>query len=207
MAGNAPEKIVYGLKNVHYAILTYGSEDSQPTYSAPKKYPGSVNLALAADGETVEFYADDMVYYSTNTNNGYTGDFESAAVPDTFKVEVLGDVIIDELQYELSDADPKHIALMAEFDTDVIAKRICLYDVLCKRPDVSSKTKEKTPAPVTSKMSITARPITINGRSIVKCSTTAATSEEKYNSFFDAVPLPAAAQTTAQTEQQAGGTV
>lgn len=185
-------KVVYGLKNVHYAIMTI-AEDGTVSYGTPVRFPGAVNLGLTASGDIVEFYADDCVYYSTNHNDGYTGDIETALVPDTFQKDVLGYVENNGMLYEVAGVDPKHIALMGEFDTDAVAKRICLLDVLCKRPDISAKTKEKTVSPQTQKMSLTARPVDIGGTSYVKYSTTPETSETVYNDFFKAVKMPTAA--------------
>ena len=192
-------KITYGLKNIHYAIME--RTDSGVTYGKPKKFPGAVNLTLTASNEAVDFYADDIIYYNTNDNSGYTGEIEAALVPDEFRKDVFGDEIIDGLQFENAATDPKHIALMAEFNTDVIAKRICLYDVLCGRPDVTSKTKEKGRTPQTQKMSLTVYPIEINDKTVVKCTTCAETPQETFATFFNAVPLPTAAEQTTQIGQ------
>lgn len=183
-------KVVYGLKNIHYAILTK-AEDGTVSYGTPKRFPGAVNLGLSADGEITEFYADDIVYDAVEQNNGYTGDFESALVPDEFLVEIFGyEKGTDGIIYEVAGVKANHIALLGEFATDAVAKRICLYDVLCGRPDISRKTKEKTSTPQTQKMSITARPIEINGKNYVKCSTTPETSADAYNNFFKSVKMP-----------------
>lgn len=183
-------KVVYGLKNVYYAILTI-AEDGSVSYSKPIKFPGQVSLGLTPDGDITEFYADDCIYYSTDNNDGYTGDIETALVPDEFLENVFGfEKDSDGYLYEVAGVDTKHIALMGEFATDAVAKRICLYDVLCRRPDISRKTREKTPTPQTQKMSLTARPIEINGKKYVKTSTTPDVSETNYNKFFDAVKLP-----------------
>lgn len=199
MSNTPAPKITYGLKNIHYAILT--RSDDRISYDTPKKFPGAVNLTLTAANEAVEFYADDILYYNTNDNSGYAGEFETALVPDDFRKNIFGDEIIDGLQYENAGPDPKHIALMAEFATDAVAKRICLFDVLCGRPDVSSKTREKKRTPQTQKMSLTVNPIEINGKIIVKCTTCADTAPEKFSAFFDAVPMPT---DTVQTAQNAG---
>ena len=182
-------KVVYGLKNIHYAVLTK-AEDGTVSYGTPKRFPGAVNLGLSADGEITEFYADDIVYYSAQ-NGGYTGDFETALVPDEFLIDVFGDEKgADGILYEVAGVETKHIALLAEFATDAVAKRICLYNVLCSRPDMSYKTKEKIKTPQTQKISITARPIEINGKHYVKYSTTPETSVDTYNNFFKSVKTP-----------------
>lgn len=183
-------KVVFGLKNVHYAILMQ-IEDGTVSYGTPKRFPGAVSLGLSADGEVVEFYADDISYYLVEENNGYTGDFESALVPDEFLVDVFGhEKGADGILYEVAGTETKHIALFGEFATDAVAKRICLYNVLCSRPDMSYKTKEKIKTPQTQKISITARPIEINGKHYVKCSTTPETSVDTYNNFFKSVKTP-----------------
>ena len=73
-------KIKFGLKNVHYAVVT--ESGGVVSYGTPKHIPGAVNLTLSAAGESVQFYADDIVYYEENTNNGYEGSLEMALIPE-----------------------------------------------------------------------------------------------------------------------------
>ena len=54
MAGNNANKVRYGLKNVHYAVLTVG-ENGTPTFSAPVPIPGAVNLSMSPEGDTTPF--------------------------------------------------------------------------------------------------------------------------------------------------------
>ena len=86
-----PNKVKYGLKNVHAAILTETVVDGVTTYSygTPKPVPGAVSISLEAQGETSPFYADDIVYFRTNANNGYSGDLEIALIPEWFRTDIL----------------------------------------------------------------------------------------------------------------------
>ena len=59
---NTKNKVKFGLKNCHYATTTI-AEDGTITYGTLKSLPGSVSLALDAEGENDPFYADDSVYY------------------------------------------------------------------------------------------------------------------------------------------------
>ena len=85
-------KVKYGLCNVHYAKITkYDTETQKYTYDTPKPLPGAVSLSLDAEGSSDPFYADNIVYFQTVTNAGYSGDFELAMIPNDFRVDILGE--------------------------------------------------------------------------------------------------------------------
>ena len=110
----AKNKVKFGLKN---GIMQFVTEtDGEITYDTPKPIR-AVNLTLDAAGESVQFYADDSVYYEENTNDGYTGSLEMALIPDEFRVDVLGDEIDSNgALIENRDNKVKKFALMFEFD-------------------------------------------------------------------------------------------
>ena len=85
-----PNKVKFGLKNVHYAPLTEAAGGD--TYDTPIPIPGAVNMSLEPVGEDSEFVADDIEYYTSSGNNGYDGDLEIALVPESFEEDVLGEV-------------------------------------------------------------------------------------------------------------------
>ena len=86
MPGTA-DKVKFGVKNVHYALLT---DEGTPTYGTPVAIPGAVSLSLEASGESTPFYADNMQYYVTVSNSGYETELEVAIFPDSFLKDVLG---------------------------------------------------------------------------------------------------------------------
>lgn len=192
MADVTPKKVkvVFGLRNVHYAVMSKDAEGIV-TYTKPERLPGAVNLGLTQNGEIIEFYGDDIVYYGTSVNNGYDGTFEAADIPYEFKRDVLKEIEDkDNVQFEDAGAKPEHFALLAEFDTDQIAKRICMYDCICDRPGVSGATKTGSgTTPQTATLNIKSRPVEIAGKKIVKSATTPATSTEAYSSWFTAVHM------------------
>ena len=82
-------KVKFGLKNCHYAKATLDPDTNAVTFGTPVAIPGAVNLSLDPEGDTEPFYADDMVYYTTVANNGYSGDLEIALIPESFRKDIL----------------------------------------------------------------------------------------------------------------------
>lgn len=182
-------KIKYGLSNVYYSIITYGENDAI-TYGAPVRIPGGVNLSLSAEGDTNTFYADDVAYFTSATNNGYSGDLEVALIPDSFKTDVLGETLEQSsgVYYEYSNATQKEFALLFEFQGDESATRHCMYRCTASRPDVASATKAESIEPQTETLSITAMPRIADKLTKAKCPAGASA----YNNWFTAVTEPTA---------------
>lgn len=184
-------KIKYGLKNVHYSVVTENND--VVSYATPVRIPGAVNLSLKPAGDKVEFYADDAPYFVSNTNNGYEGTLEIALVPDSFAVDVMGETIdANGAQIENSEAIPKNFALMFEFSGDANATRHVLYNVNAARPNVEGSTKNKTLEPKTESLEITAMPAkdTYDVKAKLKPTDTG------YSTFYTAVYLKNAVNNT-----------
>ena len=151
-------KIKYGLKNVHYAVITESS--GEVSYGTPVHIPGAVNLTLSPAGEKVRFAADDREdYFAENINNGYDGNLEMALIPDEFRRDVLGDTIDSNgALVENANATVKKFALMFEFDGDAKKTRHVLYNVLAARPGIEGTTRSNTKEPKTDSLEIEVRP-------------------------------------------------
>lgn len=181
----AKNKIKYGLKNVYYSVITL--TNNVPSYGTPVAIPGAVNLSLPPAGEKVEFYADDLLYFNTNTNQGYEGDLEIALIPDSFRTDVMGETVdANGALIENASVTPKNFALMFEFSGDVNANRHVLYNVNAARPEVKGTTKTKNIDPQTEALKITASPAVDTYD--VKASLPYSTSDA-YTNFFTAVYL------------------
>ena len=181
-------KIRYGIKNCYYAVATI-STTGTATYSTPVALAGAVSLSLSAQGDTTKFFADNIVYWTGVSNQGYEGDLELAKIPDSFYTDCLG-YIADANGVLLEDANaaPVHFALMFQFEGDAHAKRVVMYNCVASRPNVEGNTKEESIEPKTETIPITATTIynSVLDKDIVKASATPAQTSQ-YNSWLTAV--------------------
>ena len=184
-------KIKYGIKGCYYAVATIAA-DGTATYTTPVALPGAVSLSLSAEGDTSPFYADNIVYYTSVANNGYSGDLELAKVPDSFLTDCLGYVTdTNNVLVEDAGASPAHFALIFQFEGDAHAKRSVLYNCVATRPSVEGNTKTESIEPQTETISITATTVynSTLDKDIVKASVTPNESTQ-YNAWNTNVYIP-----------------
>jgi len=182
-----PNKIKYGLKNVHAAIQT--ETDGVYTYATPTAIPGAVSLSLEAQGEATPFYADDCEYYVSAGNNGYSGDLEIALIPEWFRTDILQETKDSNgVLVETSDGkEAVKFALLFEFAGDVKAVRHVMYNCTVARPAVGSQTKEENVEPQTESLTITSKPRTDG---LVKSKTGDTTATATYEGWYTDVYVP-----------------
>lgn len=182
-------KVKFGLSNVHVAKMIKG-EDGAITYDTPFKIPGAVNLSLDAEGDNEPFYADNIKFFESFANNGYSGELEIAKIPDEFLKEILGQKI-DSIGGVLENINDKitPFAFMYQIEGDVTGTRFCYYNSTVSRPSTEAGTTEGTKTPNTDTLSITtsAREDTGDVRYKLALSDT---NKTEYDKFFDTVPEP-----------------
>ena len=190
-------KIKYGLKNVYFALATIAS-DGTATYTTPVAFPGAVSLSLEPQGENTPFYADNIVYWVGNGNNGYQGDLEVALVPDAFKKTILGEIQdAKAVLVEDMNAPINHFALLFQFEGDSKATKHVFYNCTASRPAAAGSTKGESIEPATETITITATSIhnaSLN-KDIVKASASESSDSTTYTGWTSAVYLPTAAST------------
>ena len=187
-------KVVYGLKNVHYSKMTI-DQTGKVVYAKPTAIKGAVEISLESKAELVSFEADNEVYYSAPGTSSYEGTLTLAKVPDLFLVDILGEVLdaTDGVQTEIDGAKTANFALMFQFEGDNSDVRHLLYNCSASRPSVASKTGKEIG---TTELAFTAsaKPSeSANDKAIVKAKTTGSTTTAVYNAWFDAVYVKAPA--------------
>lgn len=191
-------KIKYGLKDVYYAIMTPATNGSG-TWGTPVALPGAVNLTLDADGDLTPFYADNIEYWVSNGNNGYSGSLEIARVPDSFKKDILGYVQDGHgALVENFNAAATHFALLFQFEGDEKATRHVMYNCTASRPGSSGKTKGETTEPQTETINLSAKSIydAALDLDIVKAELTKGVYDTGYNAWNTTVYTPTAPSTS-----------
>lgn len=185
-------KVHFGLKNVHYALITYTA--GVPSWGTPKAIKGAVNLNLAKEGSDTDFYADDVKYFHIAGNNGYTGTLEMADFPADMRKDLWNQTITStgKMLVEDVNAQPAEFALMFETDGDISPDRFCFYRCVASRPDVTGATKAESTEVQTQSCDITVMPVIdptasspINGK--VYYRTTADTPTATFTAFYSAV--------------------
>jgi phi13 family phage major tail protein len=178
--------VTFGIKNTHYSKITI-NPDGSISYGTPVAMPGATEISLDAKGDMTEFYADDMLYYRADNNQGYDGKLTVANIPESFNTDILGEEkdTDDAVITEKSDAKTSYFALMFEFDGDVKAVRHVMYYCSASRPSIGSSTKSDKSDPNTSELdfSATARPTDY----AVKTKTTTTTPDTIYNNWYSSV--------------------
>ena len=176
-------KITFGLENVHWSKVT-----TQPTgeiqYSKPEKLAGAVDLELNPISTDLKLKADNIYYYVSESNDGYTGKMTFYNTTEAFDEYVNGLEKKGELTVEKSTAQSNPIALLFQMEGDKHATRFCLPQVSVKRPKFGTKTKDGANVN-TVELEFTASPRPTD--KVVRYKTNVTTSDEVYNKFFDEI--------------------
>lgn len=192
-------KVKYGLKNVHYALVTEtvatdGTGAITSSYGTLKALAGAVSLSLSSSASKSVFRADDEDYFVSYGEGGYEGDLEVARVNEDFLKDVLGLVEDnDKILVEASSAfkQTKYFALVFEFDGDQHATKHCLYKCSASRPNIASQTTGEGGQidPQTESMTITAVP-RADADKYIHLQTQESTSTAVITAWYTAVPVP-----------------
>ncbi|HZH62391.1 MAG TPA: major tail protein [Metabacillus sp.] len=178
-------KVNFGLQDVHYA--TYTVLNGVITYDTPVRIPGAVEISLEPRGDMVEFYADNMLYYSAQNNQGYDGTLSIATIPEQFAIDALGEEKdeTDMVLTEKTTGRQKPFALLFQFQGDVMNTRHVLYNCTANRPTVSGSTKTDSVEPTPNELTFVSSPRETDYA--VKTKTTENTPAAVYDAWYTSV--------------------
>ena len=192
-------KVKYGLKNVHYALVTEtvatdGSGAITSSYGSLKALAGAVSLSMSSSASKSVFRADNEDYYVSYGQGGYEGTLEVARVNEDFLKDVLS-LKQDDDKILVEDTDAfktvNYFALVFEFDGDQRETKYCLYKCSASRPDIASQTTGEggSTDPQTESLTLTAVPRADNDH-YIRLQTQESTSTAVLAAWYTAVPTP-----------------
>lgn len=189
----AENKVVFGIRNVHFGTYTVGTTGTA-TLGSPFALPGTVNMTLEPDSEESVFWADDTKYYTSYSDNGFTGELENAYFPDAFKTQFMNYITLSDGGIaQIKGQKNKTVYMMFESEGDAEKRRGIIYNVELGQINREYSTTEDTQEPQTATLSFT-----VNGDNktgITKVSY--GESASGYSTLFTNPPAPALpAQTT-----------
>ena len=179
-------KVVFGVSNLHvgeYNVSTAGTV----TLGTPYAVPGTVKISIEPNSEETKFYADNIVYWSSYSDSGMTGEIENAFFPDDFKTRFMNYQALSNggiAQIKGKKNKPVYIAFQAEGDAE--ARRGIFYNVALGQITREYSTTEDTTEPATATL-----PFTVNGDNktgVVRAAYTEGASA--YTTMFTSPPVP-----------------
>lgn len=189
-------KVKYGLKNCHYALVTETESEGVVTssYGTVKAWPGAVSLSMDSTAEKSVFRADDSDYFVNYGEGGYEGDLECALIPEEVRTAVLGYKTDDDgilVEDSAAFQNVTYIAFMFEFNGDVRATKHCFYKVSLSRPSVGSQTTGENGSiePQTETVTLTAVP-RADADKLIHAQTGSTTDADVVAAWYSAVPVP-----------------
>lgn len=183
----AENKVNFGFAKAHYAPFEIVA--GKPVFETPIPIPGGVEISQEPRGELTEFYADNVLYYTASTNQGYDVTVSFASIPESFGVDCLGEELdeTDGVVHEIADKKGKPFAFLFEFDGDIKSTRHILYNCNASRPSQSGSTKTNTAEPKPNELKFVASPIEMNGKLMVKTKTRPTTTAAIYDAWYTEV--------------------
>ena len=179
-------KVKFGLSNCYMAPFTIG-QDGTYTYDTPIAVPGAVNLSLSPAGDTNDFYADNVIYFSSTANQGYEGDLEIALIPDAIRTALLGETVDTNGAY-VENAEDKFagFAFGFQINGDQTNRKYWYYNCSLTRPTTESATTESTITPNTDTLTIKAMP-RLSDKAVRVFLEPTDENTAAYNAFFSSV--------------------
>ncbi|MFD3056616.1 major tail protein, partial [Streptococcus agalactiae] len=77
-------KVTFGLQDVHWAEVTNEGADGALTYGKVERLRGAAELTLEPTGDKGSYKADNINFYTTESNDGYEGTLKVALLYQEF---------------------------------------------------------------------------------------------------------------------------
>lgn len=148
-------KVLFGFSDLY--VGTYTVNNGTVTLGSPYHQAGAVGFSPSESTDRSDFYADNIAYYTTFTNDGQIeGDLTVAMFDDTFKTQFLGYVqLADGGLAKVKGATIPNVYLMFEVQGDYEARRVIIYNGVFGPINREYATIEETKTPQTESVPTT----------------------------------------------------
>lgn len=183
-------KVQYGLSSLYIAKRT--ESGGVISYGTPVAIPGAVSLTLEATVSEADFYADNVKYFHINSLVSKEGELEIALIPEAVKKDYLGYVQDDNGNLVETNKVGASFALLAQFEQDDHAGKICFLNGTFGRASEEHKTIEDSidVQTFTLPITFTGEEITVGGDKVQAYSYYAEYGDTNYSTFTSAVSIP-----------------
>lgn len=180
-------KVLFGVSNLHFGEYNV-TTDGTVTLGTPYALPGTVTISMDAETEENKFYADNTVYWSGYSDNGYSGEITNALFPDDFKTRFMNyQAVPDGGIAQIKGEHNKIVYFMFQTEGDDKARRGIFYNVSLGQITREYSTTEDSIEPATATLAFT-----VNGDNktgIVRAAYTDGAAA--YSTMFTTPPVPA----------------
>lgn len=145
-------RVLFGFSNLYVGTYTTAS-DGTVTLGTPRHQEGAVGFSPEADGEDVDFYADNYDYFSDTTVGARAGDLVVAKFDRTFKTQFLGyrETADGGLAEVLNPVKPR-VYMAFQVEGDAHGMRVIMYNGTFGNVNREYNTMEGSREPVTESL-------------------------------------------------------
>lgn len=146
-------KVRFGLSNVHFA-KRHEDEENGVYYDTPEAYKGAVKLSLSRSTDKNDFFADNIVYYTSFNKSEREGELEMALITDFIKENYLG--YMKDVNGHLVETNQQgdSFALLFQVETDETNKKYCVFNCVATENDSEFETIEGASEPQTQTLNL-----------------------------------------------------
>ena len=128
-------KVTFGLQDVHWAEVTKEAEDGALTYGNVERLRGAAELTLEPQGDSGSYKADNINFYTSESNDGYEGTLKLALLTQGFLTRVLGETLMPKVKSFQKSLAARRKTLPSCFALRGIRKRRYMFSIIVMRAD------------------------------------------------------------------------
>lgn len=179
-------KVEFGISNLYVGTYTVGTTGSV-TMGTPFHQAGAVSFSPEEQSENNNFYADNVIYWSSYTGGTFEGDLEVAKFDDTFKTQYLGYISkSDGGIAAVKNATKPSVYIAFQVEGDSESRRVIMYNCSLGGITREYSTITDTKEPVTETIAVTVAGDNATGISMVSYDKTST----GYSTLFTSPPAP-----------------